>query len=243
MPEESAAHTLSVTLYDLLVDDREIPDLLDDLVRRAADHFREGQDVHCGIILRRQKSKTVVATSSPLAAELDEIQTGFDEGPCLTSMDSMSVLTVQDVNTEERWPDYMKVVRDFGLASVVAVPLDLDGFGEAAINFYTRQPGLVDDDEVARAQSDTDLIAKALRIALRTAAHADTAHHRRVAMEKRTAIDMAIGIIMAQNRCAADEAFSILRRASSHRNIKIRDLAEEIVASLGHGVPDTPFEP
>lgn len=29
----------------------------------------------------------------------------------------------------------------------------------------------------------------------------------------------------------------------SHRDLKIRDLAQGIVASLGHGAPDTPFDP
>lgn len=243
MNDGDTTSALTSTMYDLLAEDREIPDLLDDLTRLAAEHFREDQDIHCGIILRRDKTRTVVATSSDLAGRTDEIQAGFGDGPCLESLATKTVVTVTDIRTEERWPGYMRAIREFGLGSVLAVPLDLGDSGDAAMNFYAMHPGAFGDDEVAYARRHTDLIAKALRIALRTAEHADTAQNRRAAMENRTPIDMAIGIVMAQNSCSPDEAFSILQRASSHRNVKLRDLARDVVASLGHGAPDTRFEP
>ncbi len=45
-------------------------------------------------------------------------------------------------------------------------------------------------------------------------------------------IDYAIGIIMAESRCDADQAFAMLTRASNNRNIKLRDLATEIVTQV-----------
>ena len=242
MPADSAPHPLAMTLYDLLAEDRDVPDLLDDLARLAADHLQRGQDVHCGIILRREKSKIVVASSSETASQMDEIQAGFEQGPCIQAMTDGAIIVVTDARAESRWPDYMEVVRGHGLASALAVPLELGELGEAAMNFYTRHPGLFDEDDVVDAQRYADLVGKALRIALRIADHADAARHRRAAMESRTAIDIAIGIIMAQNRCSQDEAFSVLQGASSHRNVKLRLLAEEVVASLGHGAPETPFD-
>ncbi|AWH90961.1 GAF and ANTAR domain-containing protein [Dietzia lutea] len=241
MPNGDAA-PLPATLYDLLLEDREIPDLLNDLARLAAEHFDAERSVECGLILRREKKNIVVASSSDEAARMDEIQAGFDEGPCLSALGSGSVIHVPDVRTEQRWPDYMAVVREHGLASVLAVPLDVEGFGEAAMNFYTRRSGHFAESDVTDARRYVDVIGKTLRIALRTAQHADTARHRQAAMENRTAIDVAVGIIMAQNRCSQDEAFSILRGASSHRNIKLRRLAEEIVAALGQNAPLTAFD-
>ncbi|MGH3922724.1 MAG: ANTAR domain-containing protein, partial [Pseudonocardiaceae bacterium] len=41
------------------------------------------------------------------------------------------------------------------------------------------------------------------------------------------------------NRCTATAAFEILRRASNHRNIKLRDVASEIVTRIG-GEPPGP---
>jgi AmiR/NasT family two-component response regulator len=39
--------------------------------------------------------------------------------------------------------------------------------------------------------------------------------------------------MMAQQRCPATEAFAVLSRASQNRNVKLHDLAGEIVATVG----------
>jgi AmiR/NasT family two-component response regulator len=57
-------------------------------------------------------------------------------------------------------------------------------------------------------------------------------------MGSRRVIDQAIGIVMAQNRCTADEAFGVLKRASQHRNTKLRQVAADVVTSVS-GEPPT----
>lgn len=44
-------------------------------------------------------------------------------------------------------------------------------------------------------------------------------------------MDHAISVIMGQNRCSADDAFDILRRASNDRNVRISRLAAETSAA------------
>lgn len=58
----------------------------------------------------------------------------------------------------------------------------------------------------------------------------------------RSIIDQAIGIIMGQNRCPATDAFEIRRAASNHHNIKLRDVANEIVTRIS-GTPPHPTPP
>lgn len=50
-------------------------------------------------------------------------------------------------------------------------------------------------------------------------------------MKFRTIIDLAVGVIMGQQRCPQYDAFEILARASSTRNQKLRDLAQEILTN------------
>ena len=57
------------------------------------------------------------------------------------------------------------------------------------------------------------------------------------ALLSRAVIDQAIGIIMAESHCPADQAFAILRRASNNRRTKLRDLAGEIVARVSGRAP------
>ena len=63
----------------------------------------------------------------------------------------------------------------------------------------------------------------------------------RSALDSRTSINVACGVIMAQNRCSYQEAFSILAKASSHRNIKLRKVAEELLERLPEGAPHSHF--
>jgi AmiR/NasT family two-component response regulator len=42
-------------------------------------------------------------------------------------------------------------------------------------------------------------------------------------------IGMAMGILMASLKVTEENAFDLLRRTSSHRNVKLRELAEEVI--------------
>ncbi|GGK80752.1 hypothetical protein Sme01_44850 [Sphaerisporangium melleum] len=65
----------------------------------------------------------------------------------------------------------------------------------------------------------------------------------RAALASRSVIAQAVGILMGRQRCAAGVAFAILSRASQNRNLKLHDLAVEIVTAVGGHPPDPgPFE-
>jgi AmiR/NasT family two-component response regulator len=53
----------------------------------------------------------------------------------------------------------------------------------------------------------------------------------RAAMHSRAVIEQAKGIIMGATGCDAEAAFDLLRQQSQHLNRKLRDVAEEVVAS------------
>ena len=61
----------------------------------------------------------------------------------------------------------------------------------------------------------------------------------KAAMEHRTSIDLACGVIMAQNRCTQEQAMGILTRVSSNRNQKLRDVAAEVLRNLTDGTVRT----
>jgi AmiR/NasT family two-component response regulator len=59
------------------------------------------------------------------------------------------------------------------------------------------------------------------------------------ALASRTVIDQAIGILMGQQHCTADEAFALLRMRSQSAQHKLRD----VVAGLITRVSDQPPQP
>ena len=84
-----------------------------------------------------------------------------------------------------------------------------------------------------------DVIARAAPLQLRLSDQAQVSADLQAAMASRSVIDQAIGVIMAQNRCTSPEAFAILRSASQHRNVKLRDLAASLLENLT-GTPPQP---
>jgi AmiR/NasT family two-component response regulator len=64
----------------------------------------------------------------------------------------------------------------------------------------------------------------------------DSAYARLIArLESLPLIEQAKGILAAQTGCHPDEAFNLLRTASQRSNVKVRDLAAEIVRSAADG--------
>jgi AmiR/NasT family two-component response regulator len=61
----------------------------------------------------------------------------------------------------------------------------------------------------------------------------DSAYARLQArLETMPVIEQAKGILMAQHRCGADEAFDLLRRASQRANVKVSVLAAQMVEQI-----------
>jgi hypothetical protein len=69
-----------------------------------------------------------------------------------------------------------------------------------------------------------------------------TAGELRSALESQTPVNIACGIIMAQNRCSQNEALSILTNASKASDKTLQDLAKELVTHLSGETPATFFQ-
>ena len=96
------------------------------------------------------------------------------------------------------------------------------------------------DESLRDGEEIVAYVAVAVMNAGSFAAASDLAHQMQEAMRSRTVIDMAKGILMAQNRCGPDEAFTMLSRASQRSNRKLRDLAASIVGTVSGMPPDSP---
>jgi len=119
-----------------------------------------------------------------------------------------------------------------GSASTLRIPLVLDGESTAVISFYSPLAGAFSNDEVEQAHQFAAEASRALLLALRISQLGESRDDLAAAMQSRTIIDIAVGAIMAQNRCGREAAFKILRNTSNNRNMKIRDVAAAVVASI-----------
>jgi GAF domain-containing protein len=180
-----------------------------------------------------------VSSSDGLAARLDEVQYGQDEGPCLHTLRTGEVTVVDDLAHEDRWRSYVAHALGHGARSSLSLPLTVNGGTRGALNIYARVPGAFGTTERQRAEIFARQASAALTVVTRQAEQTQLTEQLRAALATRAVIDQALGILMAQQHCRHDEAFAILRGTSQHQNRKLRDVAAEIVESVT-GEPTTP---
>ena len=220
-------------LQDLVLDSSDVEDFLHELaVVAAAELSSPGQKVFCGVTLIRRKKAATIASSDAHARTMDEIQYGYNDGPCLAAIRGSETVHVPDLRQDHRWPAYAAVVTREGIGSILAVPFLGDGDAKAGLNLYSTQPHGFSGDDIGHAEKFAIQANTSLRLALRIAQLADARNDLSAAMKSRTTIDLAAGVIMAQNRCSQATAMAILKNASSARNVKLREVAATVVASV-----------
>jgi GAF domain-containing protein len=231
-PHPQPLHQVVDYLQDLILKSNDVKVMLEELAAFSAATLADPATAFGSITLIQRKKPVTVASSNQGAVRLDETQYKAGDGPCLTAIREQTIIHVLDMGEDHRWPDYRAAARREGVGSSLSLPLALEGEADAGLNLYsTRSHGFAGQD-IDMVQAYARHASKALRLAVRISQLADTKNHLIAALESRTVIDLAAGAIMAQNRCSQEAAVKILKLASSTRNMKLRDVAEIVVASL-----------
>jgi len=202
-------------------------------------------ELSCGMTVRqRGRPPATAACTDPLASKADEIQYQTGDGPCPHAIRHARVVRIDDVATHGRWPRFARQALSLGIRSCLAVPLIADGEPVGALTMYARRLGAFGPAETGRAQRFAKHASGALTLALRMASCHDVNDQLRSSIVSRTVIDQALGVIMATERVPQDKAFALLRTVSQNTNVKLRDLAADIVTSVSgeRPHPAAPFE-
>ncbi|MBM7780791.1 GAF domain-containing protein [Arthrobacter tumbae] len=232
-PVDAGSAELVMQLQDLLADNADVQEFLAELSRVASVELSlPDNPISCGVTVLRRKKPLTVANSDERSRILDEVQNSYGDGPCLTALRVGAIISVPDVKTETRWPDYMRSTEACDVKSILSVPMDVRNSGKAVLNFYSSRIQGFSDESILAAQSVAEEAARALHLALKIAQLNELTDNLSAALETRTTIATAVGIIMAENRCSREKAFQILVDASSHRNTKMHTLAEGVIGRV-----------
>jgi GAF domain-containing protein len=223
-------------LLALLAAGGDLRSFLGDLVHLAARQVRHAEA--CGLTLTRDGSGVTVASTGPLADRADERQYEVGVGPCLEAMRSGRVVRVGDMATEERWAPYPARAAQLGVRSSLSLPLVVEGHSSGALNLYATQPEGFSAEDEATAAGWAEQATGALAVALRIADSDSRAESLLGGLDSRATIGQAVGLLMARERCTAEQAFDLLRIASQRRNVKLRDVAAGVVAAFEEGLAD-----
>ena len=184
-----------------------------------------------------QHGRPAALASDDWARGLDELQYVEHEGPCLDAYRTGNAFRIRDMADEPRWPSYVPRAVAHGAMSMMSIPMAAEGNNIGALNLYSREPEMFDGEKASVAEIIAAHAGLAVQVSAALFGHRALAEQLSEAMQSRAVIEQAKGIIMATNRCDADAAFKTLVRLSQTSNRKLRDVAQEVVATTSGHTP------
>jgi len=214
-------------LARVVVADRELSEVLTEILRIAR---RAMPSVEAAsVTLIREDKAFTAAYDGQMALDADELQYERGYGPCIDAGRAGQIFLVDDMRTEQRWPDYAQHAAAHGVLSSLSVPLPFQGVTIGALNTYVGRPQVIDDSDLELAEEVAAWVAVAVGNAEAAARTSEDLTQLRTAMMSRAFIEQAKGILMERHKIKEDEAFTILTHASQRTKTNLRDVAAELV--------------
>ncbi len=176
------------------------------------------------LMIRKGKQVDATTASHPVAEKADKLQVECHEGPGIVAVADACTTLVTNTAEDTRWPRWAAATRDLHLGSVLAVRLWTSKATLGALNLYACSPRWFDPDALAAAE----VLGRHASIALSSAKQEESL---RQAMDARTLIGQAQGILMERFDLDDQGAFEVLRRYSQNTNTKLNEVARILVHS------------
>jgi transcriptional regulator with GAF, ATPase, and Fis domain len=217
-------------LSKIVFADQPLATVLERVANLAKQVLPESPEVSVTLIAGN-RPRTAAFTGS-LAVQLDERQYHDGFGPCLDAAVTGQTIKLTMDDPDSLYPDFCTTAQRQGVSHTISVGLPVATRSVGALNIYnsTGQPFSDDSDRIARTFASFAGIVLA-NVGLYHDA-ADLAAQLQAAMETRSVIEQAKGIIMADKHCSGDEAFKVLTRLSQNQNLKLRIVAQALVDSV-----------
>lgn len=233
MTDEAVDH--AAAFLDVLLSAEELEACLDEMAALTSAVLAERRVQGCSLVIDRPRRARAQASSDDCSARLAAAAFAAG-GPGSAALEHQEPVVIPDVWSETGWDPFPDRAAGEGLRSMAAVPLFLEGTAHGALCAYSSRPHLFQPPALRAVEKAAAEAARALRLALRIDAQLHRARNLQAALESRTVVDLAVGIIMGQNGCSQQTAVDILRTVSNTRNIKIRAVAAGVVAAVSERV-------
>jgi hypothetical protein len=198
------------------------PVLLRDLIQGAAESVPGAQYAGITVTQRRRRSETVAATHR-YPVMLDEIQSRYQQGPCLTAAALHDSVRIDDLGTDDRWPLYREdALKQTPIRSILSFGMFSEGGTTAALNFYAEPVNAFDDGSVNLGLIFATHTALVWNMTRRD-------QQFRSALVSRDIIGQAKGRLMERFDIGAAEAFELLKQMSQESNTPLAQIAQWVI--------------
>lgn len=176
-------------------------------------------------LVDRRGGITTAAATDELVREGDRIQYELGEGPCLDAVREQEIVRSEDIAVDPRWPRWSAaVVERLGVRSMLCVQLYTTKGTHGALNLYAL-------DARAFGGYAESLAATFGSVASAALSSAQTEEQLQAAVQSRTLIGQAQGMIMERYGLSDQSAFAVLSRISQDTNERLVEVARTIVTT------------
>ena len=226
MPGNSAMQEGLSALSQFFIDDGTLGDTLLRVAELACEVSPAGM---AGITMLVDGRPRTGVFTDPEAPDIDNSQYDSGHGPCLDAFRDQQVYRIDSIVDEQRWPEFTREAAAHGISATLSTPILARGESIGALNLYSRTSAFDDAaaERVAAFARQAAIVLANAQVYWDARQLSENMHQ---AMLSRSAIDQAIGILMADGGRSPDEAFQLLVRASQRENRKLRDIAADMVS-------------
>jgi hypothetical protein len=181
---------------------------------------------HASLMIRRDGAFSTVGVSDPIARKVDALELALQSGPCIDAIEKKTAQLESDLTVGDRWPALSaRVVAETPVRGAISVRLPIDRNKAGALNLFSDRRDAFDHAALQRAL----VVAAFATVAANAAAHGEDVATLRRGLISNRAIGKAIGMLMVRNEVSDEDAFEILRRISQATNVKLADVAADVV--------------
>ena len=170
-----------------------------------------------------------VAASDEPGRMLEALQEQFGEGPCVDAFLGDAPVLGDDLDADPRWPSVGPLAAAHGVRAVLGVPIDLREGPVGTLNVYAAQPHRWDAGDVAAIQAYSRVIASLLRSAVQAHVSGKAATQLQRALDHRSLIEQAKGVLMERRGLDQQAAFELLRSKARSTRRRLDEVAREVV--------------
>lgn len=208
----------------------------------AADDFRSSTEQFVNRIVRTipgcDDALITVRSASGVETVHSSRDLGFDPltpGPIVEAVTFREPRLLGDVVADQRWPAFATQLVNAGYRSCLTLPLSTRGDDSAVLTLMSHKP-----EQFGESSYDIVLL---LTLHAGVAFDNATIYHDslelvsqlRTALRTRSIVGRAQGLLMRDRGYDSDTAFEALKRASQNKNVKLRDLAIQLVSAHENG--------
>jgi transcriptional regulator with GAF, ATPase, and Fis domain len=186
---------------------------------------------HASLLALANHRYITVGASDELARQIDELERRAGDGPCIDAIEEETPQIETDLTSPSQWHKLASVlVEETPVRGAMGFRLLVDKHKGAALNLFSDTPNLFDAESAGRAA----VLAAFASVAINAVAKGEDASSLRRGLLSNREIGKAVGMLMLLHDMTEDQAFDLLRRHSQDLNIKLADVAREVIERRGH---------